>query len=249
MTVQNSSGYRFIRGVFQYSAGVAAEPDFQIERVRFQQPVPLDRGFEAIQSHLRDLKRPLHALCACELRSPAQSTEERFRRFNQAYVQKLHELGLLLDGTNPIARTNVCPDINPPREPCFYAFSYTVPSSRSNDLATFVVSGSGEAPEGRENYKNHIVRRGDCSTDGLREKARWVVREIENRMNMLGFNWRDATGVHLYTVHDVHPFMAAELVTRGAAADAGLCWHYCRPPVSELDFEMDVRRVQREMVI
>ena len=29
------AGYRFLRGVFQYSAGVAAEPGFEIERARF----------------------------------------------------------------------------------------------------------------------------------------------------------------------------------------------------------------------
>ena len=39
--------YRYIRGVFQYSAGVAAEPGFEIERVRFFRPLPLARRFRA----------------------------------------------------------------------------------------------------------------------------------------------------------------------------------------------------------
>ena len=36
-----AGGYRYIPGVFQYSAGVGALDGFQIERVTFQTPVPL----------------------------------------------------------------------------------------------------------------------------------------------------------------------------------------------------------------
>ena len=35
-------GYRFVKGVFQYSAGVAAMPGYRIVRVQFRQPIPLD---------------------------------------------------------------------------------------------------------------------------------------------------------------------------------------------------------------
>jgi hypothetical protein len=52
----------------------------------------------------------------------------------------------------------------------------------------------------------------------------------------------------MYTVFDIYPAMAEEIVAKGAAA-AGVTWHYCRPPVQGLDFEMDVRGVTREMVI
>ena len=34
-------GYRFIKGVFQYSAGVAAEPGWEIVRARLAKPLPL----------------------------------------------------------------------------------------------------------------------------------------------------------------------------------------------------------------
>src|SRR6187399_3621821 len=37
--------YRFIPAVFQYSGGVAAEPGFEIVRVRFHKPAPLAEGF------------------------------------------------------------------------------------------------------------------------------------------------------------------------------------------------------------
>jgi len=115
-------------------------------------------------------------------------------------------------------------------------------------VASFVVAGSGEAPEGMGNYRDHIIRRGDVSDAGLLEKARWVLGEMERRMGALGFAWRDTTATQLYTVHDVHPFLADEIVRRGAAA-GGLTWHFCRPPVVELDYEMDVRGVARELVL
>jgi hypothetical protein len=71
---------------------------------------------------------------------------------------------------------------------------------------------------------------------------------MERRMAALGMNWRDVTSTQLYTVHDVHPFLAEEIVRRGATR-GGLTWHYCRPPVVELDYEMDVRGVARELVL
>src|SRR6478609_857839 len=51
-------GYRYIKGVFQYSAGVAAEPGYEIVRARFARPLPLREGFAAIEAHLQSKKRP-----------------------------------------------------------------------------------------------------------------------------------------------------------------------------------------------
>src|SRR6201994_1312031 len=46
MTADFSAGnYRFIPAVFQYSAGSAALPGYEIERVRFHQWLPLGGGF------------------------------------------------------------------------------------------------------------------------------------------------------------------------------------------------------------
>jgi len=36
---------------------------------------------------------------------------------------------------------------------------------------------------------------------------------------------------------------------RGGAARAGLTWHFCRPPVRELELEMDCRGIGIEQVI
>ncbi len=241
-----AGGYRYIPGVFQYSAGVAALPGHEIVRVRFREPVALAEGFRRIKDHIETQGRSVTAFCACELRSPAPFTEEGFKSFNEVYVGTLEHWGIYKDGVNPIARSNVCPEIAPPGEPSFYAFSYTRPVEGSP--LSFVVAGSGEAPEGFANYKDHIIRRGDTSPEGLREKARYVLGEMERRMAALGATWTDTTAAQVYTVHDLHPFLADEIVRRGAAL-GGLTWHYNRPPVVELEYEMDCRGVGTEHVL
>lgn len=238
--------YRFVPGVFQYSAGVAAEPGYRIERVRFASPIPLAEGFQKIAALLKAAGRPLTAFCACELRSPAPFDEAGFTAFNRVYVGTLQEWGLLAGEINPVARSNVCPEIDPPQTPSFHAFCFTVPDASAT--GSFVVAGSGEAPEGKGNYKDHIVSPGDLSAAGLRSKARWVLGEMEARMAALGFKWSDATATQLYTVHDIHPFMADELVRRGAMR-SGLTWHFNRPPVVGLDYEMDCRAVHVERIV
>jgi len=242
-----SGGYRCIAGVFQYSAGVAAEPGVEIERARFLRAIPLQEGFGAIEAHLAAIGRPLAAFCACELRSPAPFTDDGFAAFNRIYVGTLERWGIFRDETNPVARSNVCPAVDPPTTPSFYAFSYTVPA-RAGARPSFHIAGSGEVPEGRGSYRDHIVRRGDTTVEGLREKARYVLGEMERRMQALGFGWAHVTGTQLYTVHDVHPILADEIVRRGAVP-GGLTWHFARPPVVGLDFEMDVRGVAREIVL
>jgi hypothetical protein len=236
-------GYRYIPAVFQYSGGVAAEPGFAVQRIRFDKPVPLRAGFGEIARMIQGSGRPLTAFCACELRSPAPFTEEGFRAFNEIYVETLREWGLFDGSINPVARSNVCPEIGPPAEPSFHAFCFTVPAS---DVArTCVVSGSGEAMEGGSTYRERTVRFGDTSPDAMVEKARYVLGEMERRLSALGFGWPDTTATQVYTIHDLHPFLANEIVRRGAAAH-GLTWHFARPPVRDLEYEMDCRAVATE---
>ena len=244
-------GYRFVNGVYPYSAGVAPLAGFELERVRFHRSVPLTEGFKAIEAHLKSIARPLTAFCACELRSPAPFTEQGFAEFNKEYVGKLIEWHIFRDGVNPVARSNVCPEIDRPATPSFHAFTYTVPMRDPASKVvrpSFVVAGSGECPEGMSNYHDHIIRRNDVSPAGLCAKAQWVLGEMERRMAALGFTWAQTTATQLYTVHDIHPFIAGELVRRGAMA-GGLTWHFTRPPVVDLDYEMDCRSVTSELVL
>lgn len=241
-----AGGYRYIPAVFQYSGGVAAEPGFEIVRVRFHAAVPLAEGFARIEQAIRATGRPLQAFCACELRSPAPFTEDGFRAFNEIYAGTLRKWGVMAGEINPVARSNVCPEIDPPGAPSFHAFCYTIAASGPNP--TFVVSGSGEALEGKGNYRDHTVRRGETSPDAIREKAQYVLGEMERRLGLLGFAWADTTATQVYTVHDLHPFLGHEIVRRGAA-HAGLTWHYNRPPVRELEYEMDCRGIAKEFVV
>lgn len=239
-------GYRFIKAVFQYSGGVVAMPGYRIVRVRFSRPVPLAVGFEKIEAYLKREGSPLASFCQCELRSPAPFSEGGFRSFNELYTETLKRWSIFDGTTNPVARSNVCPAIDPPSEPSFYAFSFTEPDTIGEP--SFIVAGSAEAPEGHPNYRDHIVRLQDISPDGLREKSRYVLDEMERRMAGLCFSWPDTTAVHVYTVHDLTPIFKNEIVPRGAAG-SGVTWQYCRPPVVDLEYEMDCRRINCERVL
>jgi hypothetical protein len=67
-------------------------------------------------------------------------------------------------------------------------------------------------------------------------------------MSALGFSWADTTATQVYTVHDLHPFLADEIVRRGAAR-SGLTWHFSRPPVIGLEYEMDCRGIMQEQTV
>jgi hypothetical protein len=240
-------GYRYLKGPFQFSGGVAAEPGFAIERAQFHRPVPLDEGFRAIERHIESLSRPLAALCACELRSPAPFTESGFTDFNRLYVGTLERWGIYRDGANPVARSNICPEIAPPAAPSLHAFSYTMPAP-SGTRPSFVIAGVADAAEGKGSYRDRTIRLGDTSAEGLREKARHVLGELERRMQAFGCGWADATAVQAYTVFDLHPVLADDIARR-CAISGGLTWHYARPPVECFDYEMDVRGVAREIIL
>lgn len=241
-----AGNYRFIPAVFQYSSGAQASPGYEIERVRFDRVVPLAEGFARIAAYIKGAGRPLTAFCACELRSPAAFTEDGFRAFNQHYVKTLAEWGLFDGTTNPVARSNVCPEIDPPSEPSFHAFSFTRPAVHTSP--SFVIAGGAEARGGAGSYPERIVRYRDLSPDAWREKVRFTASEMERRLAEFGLTWTETTAVQAYTVHDIHPVIVDELVRCGATR-SGLTWHFCRPPVVDLEYEMDCRRVLREVVV
>ena len=239
-------GYRYISAVFQYSGGIAAEPGFEIERARLVKPLPLAEGFRAVEAHFRSIGRPTTAFAACELRSPAPFTEQGFIDFNRQYVQTLERWGIYKNEVNPVARTNVCPEHGKPASPSLYAFSYTVPTNKTR--GSFIVAGGGEAQEGKGPYGERIVRNGETSLDAMREKMRFVLAEMEQRLKALGFGWPDAVSTQVYTVQDIGAVVGDEVFKKGAAP-GGLTWTYCRPPVEGLEYEMDVRGAAREIVI
>lgn len=173
-----AGNYSYIPAVFQYSSGVKAHPDFEIERVRFDQPVPLADGFSMIADYIEAADRPLTSFCACELRSPAAVDEAGFRAFNERYVTTLADWGIF-DGVgtnNPVARSNVCPEIDPPLEPSFYAFCFTRPMLGARP--SFVIAGGASRAAAPAAIRNEscaiaISVRPPGRTRSVLRSARW----------------------------------------------------------------------------
>jgi hypothetical protein len=231
-------GYSFLRGIGPYSAGAVAAEGYAIEHVRLSRPVPLRAGFDVVDAHLRSIGRPRAALCAMALRSPAPFTFPGFNEFNAGYVEILESWDLLVDGVNPIARTNVAPERDAPAVPSLYSFAYTLPSA--GPPRSFVVAGAGELPEGS-------LDPNDVVSGPLSAKAKFVLGLMEGRLQGLGASWPDVTVANIYTVHDLP---MPEILSRvGAAALHGLTWHYTRPPIVTIEYEMDLRGVGRELLL
>ena len=248
MLVHNPKGhYSFVRGIAPYSAGAVADAGYEVLHARFLKPVPLAEGFRRVEAHLAEAKLPIHSLCGMELRSPRPFTFQGFNEFNAGYIGVLRNWGVFLDGVNPVARTNVAPEIGAPAEPSLYGFSYTAASTVARN--TFIVAGAGELPEGSLD-PHDVVRRGETSAEALREKARFVMGLMSGRLKGLGVSWGEVTVAEVYTVHPVWHFLENELVrAMGPAAAHGLTWHYSRPPIETIEFEMDLRGCARETVL
>lgn len=246
MLVRNEKGnFSFLKGISPYSAGATASRGFEIEHATLAPAVPLRSGFEKVAKHLGELGRPKQALCGMELRSPKPFTFQGFNQFNAGYVDVLKSWDILIDGLNPVARTNVAPEVNPPAEPMLYGFSYTVATPSAGQ--TWVVAGAGELPEGSLD-PHDVIRRGETSPDALVEKARFVMGLMTGRIKGLGGDWSQATCTDIYTVHEIHPFLSREILhPMGGGAQRGVTWHYARPPIVSIEFEMDVRSVRREI--
>lgn len=254
MLIENVGGnYRFLKSISPYSSGVVAAPGYEIVHATLNAPLQFQAGFQWIARHLASVGRPIQALCAVELRSPRPFSFEGFDEFNAGYRAALADAGILIedplqgmDGLNPVARTNVAPDVCPPAEPSLYAFSYTVPGPESDARPTFVVAGAGELLEGSLDPQA-IVRPGDVSADAIREKAAYVMGCMVARLRGLGVGWHQVSAVNVYTVHDIFPFLQHEILPGlGSAGWHGVRWHYARPPIVGVEYEMDVRSVGTE---
>ena len=248
VVVENKQGnFRFLRGIAPFSSGAVAMKGYEVVHVTLLPAPPYRKGFEVIDRHLKQQRRPPQALCGIELRSPRPFTFAGFNEFNVGYVEMLKQRNILTEGLNPVARTNVAPAVGPPAEVLLYGFSYTAPAPGSPP--TFVVAGGGELTGERLDARD-IIRHGDVSEAGMREKATHVLGLMEERLRGLGVSWGQATAVELYTVQNIFPMMEKLLLPRlGAAGIHGVRWHFARPPIQELEFEMDVRGCARELVL
>jgi len=245
MAVFKEGGYRYLPSVFQYSAGIAAEPGFQLVQARFRSLIPIDDAFICIANHLKKIGRPLTAFAHCELRSPKQFDDQGFIDFNRKYVNTLGQWGIYQSESkecsfiSPVARTNVCPEYFGSTEVAMYSFAYTVPTS-SDSPGGFILSGGGDARSGSEPYRERIIAYGDTSNSGLRLKMEFVSNEMTKRLKSLGFSWGDVTSAQAYSVHNIGG-LVEEVFAKQGFLHSGINWYFARPPVAGLDFEMDLR--------
>jgi hypothetical protein len=94
-----------------------------------------------------------------------------------------------------------------------------------------------------------VVRGGDYGPAAIQEKAHFVMGLMEARLKGLGVDWSDVTVTEIYTVHDIRPFLDEELLKRLDKAGAhGVTWHYSRPPIESIEYEMDLRGCVTELV-
>ncbi len=241
-----NGNYRFLPGVGAFSSGTVAMPGHEIVHVTLAAPVPWRDGFARIERHLNQQQRPRTALCGIELRSPAPFTFEGFARFNEGYRALLADWGILVGDDNPIPRTNVAPVVAAPAEPSLYAFAYTTPGATASP--TFIVAGAAEIRDHAKGPEG-IVRHGDTSPDAMREKARFVMGVMQDRLRALGGDWSRVTTIDTYAARPIYGFLLDEILRpAGSAAIHGIRWFPSRPPIQGLEFEMDMRGVARELV-
>lgn len=240
---QPHGGFRFLPGGPVFAGGAVAQPGFEIVHAVLKPWLALDQGYAFVERHLAAAGRPMRALCGMELRLPRQVSMDEFRAFNQPYQQRLIEWGLLVEGRNPVSRTNVAPALEPPEVPSLHGFSYTVPAT--SVMATFVMSGITErGPDGRP------IAAGDTSITGMREKVSFVIGAVANRLGELGLTFLDATQVEFYAAESVETVLSQLLLPAiEEPARRGLRWHFGRPPVKGLEVELEARAVTQELVL
>lgn len=246
--VHPHGNYRFLRGIAPYSCGVVSIPGYEIIHVTFQEPPAYRQGFERISEFLASRNRPKSSLCSISLRCPSPYTFLGFKQFNDEYASILNDWKLHVDGVNPVARTNVAPEFAPPTEPVLYGFAFSSPCVE-NCFPTFVVAGAGELPEGVLD-RNSIVALGDTSAQGIATKANFVMKLMSSRLEGLGVKWELANRINVYTVHSISDLLPMTILSPiGRTAIHGVHWHFSRPPVEEIEYEMDVRGVRNEIVL
>jgi len=71
---------------------------------------------------------------------------------------------------------------------------------------------------------------------------------MESRLRGLGLAWPMVSRANVYTVHSITELLPAVILSRmGPAAIHGVHWHFSRPPIVEIEFEMDLRGTRTEL--
>src|SRR6202007_1984525 len=105
---------------------------------------------------------------------------------------------------------------------------------------TFIVAGAGEMRD-RARGAEGIVRHGDTSPEAMREKARFVMATMQERLRALGGDWSRGSTIDVYTAMPVDGSLLEEILRpAGPAAIHGVHFFPSRPPIQGLEFEADM---------
>ena len=109
------------------------------------------------------------------------------------------------------------------------------------------MAGAGELVEGQLDATG-IIRRGETVEPALLEKAEFVTGVMNERVRGLGADPASISQMNVYTTHPIDRIVR-QIVLRvfPVATRRGIHWYPSRPPVEEIEFEMDLRGVAREM--
>lgn len=239
-----SGSYRFLPAITAYSAGFAVTDGYEITALRLLDCPTLAIAFERIDAELTKRGLPATALAGLQLRSPGAFTFEGFAQFNNEYRQLLIDRGLIIDGVNPISRTNVIPIHQQPSAPSI-AVAFIVSPTQGHGARDFVVAGAGEV-DGDLGPEN-IVARGDLSQKGLSLKVDCVLDIMLERLHALGVE--NPTTVNVYTAHVVSGLNEMIEKKLPSISRHGYSTWLTTPPVKEIEFEMDCASYSKWVVI
>eukprot|EP01037_Dinobryon_pediforme_P010942 gene10942-11025_t len=197
-------------------------------------------GMAQAAAYLCSRGRPMSALAACELRSPATMSRSAFPAFNAIYAGLLRDNGFGAEDAHPIARSNMAPQFDPPAEATLFAFTFAMPCEGQGGR-DFLISGKPE------NTETGIIAPGDVSDAGMHAKAAYVITQLQAWTQALGGDWRDVNGAQAYTIRSLDGVVAT--LRQGGLADAGLTLFPAYPPIDWCEFEIDVRAVSIELTI
>src|SRR6185312_14884547 len=179
-------GYSFLKGgMHPFSGGVACHQDHALTRVRFRTAPPLAEGLAKAAAFIKAQNRPLAALAACELRSPAPMSLADFAAFNRTYVEQLKANGFPAEAPFPMARSNVAPTLAPPSTNTLFAFTYSTTTTEAQAHPDFHISGKAEIID----EPRQVIAEGDPSPAGTEKKASYVFEQLKLRVEELGCRW------------------------------------------------------------
>jgi hypothetical protein len=233
-----------------FSAAIVATEGFVLKRMRLRHPIPLEAGLAWMARMIKAEGRPLASLAGCELRIPERLTRPEFAQFNKRYLSALRSNGFAAEENVAIARSNAAPKFNPPPAPVLSAFTFAVPNNdrHKGGGPDFLVSGS---PENATN-PNRVIAPDDVSSQGMQQKASFVLQKLRGYVKGLAANWADITGCQIYTLQPLEPVM--QVLQAAGLTEVGLSLLPAYIPVVgfngvNYEFEVDVRSVTFEQSV